>query len=78
MASNRKVLWICDKHEEPFTWAASVSHRTKQHSPTGCPKCSRASSTENWGRKPCLFLRLDGLSTCQSCLLSVALEVCSA
>ena len=39
--SSRKVHWVCHKHSALFTWAASVSNRTKAHKPTGCPLCAR-------------------------------------
>ena len=40
--SSRAARWVCKKHEQPFTWTASVSSRTNKHKPSGCPECARA------------------------------------
>ena len=38
--SNKKALWKCGTCEH--TWRATINHRTRRVSPTGCPKCTRA------------------------------------
>ena len=42
VASGRKVVWCCAKHQPAFTWAAMVNHRTKISHPSGCPECATA------------------------------------
>ncbi|MDB4648927.1 zinc-ribbon domain-containing protein [Crocinitomicaceae bacterium] len=36
--SSKKVYWQCSKGEDHF-WSTSISHRTSEINPTGCPFC---------------------------------------
>ena len=36
--SNKRVHWICHKHEHPHRWVANPNHRLGQQK-TGCPLC---------------------------------------
>ena len=41
VSSDKKVWWVCHKHEEPYYWRARVGHRARNFQPTGCPSCAR-------------------------------------